>query len=124
MPAIRVLVADDERLIRKLVAYMLARSAGLEVVGEASNGREAVDLALRERPDVIVMDLNMPELNGVQATERILAEHPHIRVVMLTDLVQLAPMGAFSGAAACLAKNCAPEELVAAIRRVHAAQQQ
>jgi two-component system, NarL family, response regulator LiaR len=118
---VRVLVAEDNRLMRRLLVYHLSHAAGFEVVGEAEDGRSAVELALHLRPDAVLMDLNMPGLNGIQATERILAQHPHIRVVLLTDLDALAGMGRFSGAAACLDKGCTPDEIIATLRRTLAA---
>ena len=87
------------------------------MVGEAEDGRQAVEMALRLRPDVIVMDLDMPHLNGIQAVERILGQYPHVSVVLLTAHRGLAPIGRFSGVNECLDKNCTPDDLVNAIRR-------
>lgn len=120
MSTIRILVADDDRLFRRLIAYHLTHAGKFQVVGEAENGRDAVEQALQLRPDVILMDLNMPHLSGIEAMERILARHPHIKVVVLTDLGPLASLGTFSGAAECLKKDSTPEEVVAAVRRVYA----
>lgn len=117
MPSIRILVADDQTLIRRLLVRRLSAEPDLDVVGEAENGRQAVDLAQKLRPDVIVMDLNMPLMNGAQATERIVAQQPFIKVVILTALDELASIGRFSGAFECLDKGCTPEELVATIRQ-------
>lgn len=120
MAAIRLLIADDETLMRRLLVQMLSLEPDFEVVGEAEDGRQAVDCALKQRPDVVVMDLNMPRLNGAQATERIVARHPHIKVIILTALEELATVAKSSGAFECLDKGCTPEQLVDAIRRAHA----
>ncbi|MFH8693816.1 MULTISPECIES: response regulator [Streptomyces] len=80
---IRVLVADDQALVRAGVTLLL-RTAGEDVVGEAADGQEAVRLAERLRPDVILMDLRMPRLDGIEATRRILASVPGTHVLMLT----------------------------------------
>lgn len=118
---ITVLVAEDTTLVRRLLVQQLAREADIQVVGEAQDGREAVDQALRTRPDVVLMDLEMPALNGVQATQRILASSPATRIVVLTSHEDLTSVGRLAGAAECLNKGVTPSELVAAIRRVHAA---
>ncbi|MCC2668704.1 MAG: DNA-binding response regulator [Armatimonadetes bacterium] len=120
MPTIQVLVADDEMMLRRLLVRRLSGESDLKVVGEAENGKQAVELALQLRPDVIVMDLNMPQLSGAQATERISAELPDTRVVILTSLGELATMARYAGASDCLDKSCTPEELIAVIRRVYA----
>jgi len=121
MSTIRILIADDETLMRRLLAQMLALESDFEVVGEAANGKQAVELAFKLRPDVIIMDLNMPTMNGAEATERIVARHPHIKVIMLTSLEELAPVGRGSGAFECSDKSVTPAELIAAIRRARAA---
>src|SRR5438045_1656710 len=120
MPPIRLLIAEDETMMRLLLERRLGNEPDCEVVGAAENGREAVELALRLRPDVIVMDLNMPGVNGAQAAERILAHYPHTRIVLLTALDELASIGRALGATECLNKRCTPEQLLAAIRRAHA----
>jgi DNA-binding NarL/FixJ family response regulator len=120
MPNIRILVADDTTLIRRLLAGQLAREPGFEVVGEAEDGRAAVELARSSRPDIILMDLNMPYLNGVEATERILAQQPTVKVILLTAHEDLAALGRLSGAAESLDKSCTPQEIAAAIRQVYA----
>jgi DNA-binding NarL/FixJ family response regulator len=121
MPTIKVLVADDTTLFRRLIARDLAREADIAVVGEAEDGRQAVELTGTLCPDVVLMDLSMPHLNGAQATEQIVARHPRVRVILLTGHDELAALGRFTGAQETLNKNCTPRELVAAIRRVHAA---
>jgi DNA-binding NarL/FixJ family response regulator len=121
MPGIKDLVADDTTLIRRLLVSQLSRESDLDLVGEAEDGRQAVECADELRPNVIVMDLDMPLLNGIQATEKIIAQHPEIKVILLTGHEELASLGRFSGAQECLNKNCTPRELVTAIRRAHAA---
>jgi DNA-binding NarL/FixJ family response regulator len=120
VPTIRTLIADDTALLRRLLASQLARESDIEIIGEAEDGRQAVELTHKLRPDVVVMDLEMPHLNGTQATERILAQMPHVRVVLLTGDESLAPLGRLAGATECLIKNCTPQELAEAIRRSHA----
>ena len=117
MNPIRIVIADDTRLLRQLLARQLAQEADFEVIGEAADGREAVDITCRLRPDVVVMDLNMPRLNGIKATERIAASHPYIKTVMLTGLEDLASLGREAGAAAFLNKGCTAEELSTTIRQ-------
>ncbi len=82
--AIRVLIADDHRLFLEGLRALLGSLEGLEVVGEAASGREVVSRAALLQPDVILMDIGMPDLNGVEATRRILAESPHIGILMVT----------------------------------------
>jgi DNA-binding NarL/FixJ family response regulator len=121
MPAIQILIADDETMLRRLLVRRLSIEADFRVVGEAENGKQAIEQALKLRPDVVIMDLNMPLLSGALATERIAAELPATRVIILTSLGDLASMARYVGASEYLDKGCTPEELVAAIRRVHAA---
>ncbi len=112
-----VLVADDTLLLRRLLTAQLAQEPDIHVVGEASDGREAVEMALRLRPDIILMDLDMPHLNGIQATERILSHLPYIKIIILTAHQGLARMGKLVGAFECLEKDCTPQELFDLIRR-------
>lgn len=121
MPAIQVLIAEDETMMRRLLVRRLSTEQDIRVIGEAENGRQAVDMALELKPDVVIMDLNMPLVSGAEATERITTEVPTLRVIVLTSLGGLAPIGRMSGAFECLDKSCTPEELVAAIRRANAA---
>ncbi|MGV3722728.1 MAG: response regulator [Actinomycetota bacterium] len=120
MPSINILVADDETMLRRLLVLRLSNEKDFRVVGEAENGKEAIELALRLRPDVVLMDLNMPVMGGAQATQRISAELPQTRIVILSSLGDLAAMGRFAGASECLDKGCTPGELVHTIRSVHA----
>jgi DNA-binding NarL/FixJ family response regulator len=100
--AVRVLIADDHPVVRSGIRGMLASDPGFEVVGEAADGAEAVALALRERPDVVLMDLRMPELDGASATAEISARRPETRILVLTtydtdaDIVRAIEAGARS----------------------------
>ncbi len=116
---IRVLVVDDQELVRAGVTLLL-RTAGEDVVGEAADGHEAVRLAERLRPDVILMDLRMPRVDGIEATRRILAALPATHVVMLTTFGEDAEVyGALrAGAVGYLLKDGAPEAMIDAVRRV------
>ena len=120
MATIHVLVADDQTMMRRLLVQQLDMQDDIQVVGEAANGRQAVQLVDKLRPDVVVMDLDMPLVNGLEATERIIAKYPHIKIIILSALVDLAHMGKPAGAFACLDKGSTPAELVDAIRRAHA----
>lgn len=121
MPSINILVADDETMLRRLLVRRLSSEPDFRVVGEAENGKQAIDQALCLCPDVVLMDLNMPVMGGAQATQRISAELPQTRVIILSSLGDLAAMGRFAGAAECMDKGCTPEELVLTIRTVYAA---
>ncbi|MGH3114047.1 MAG: response regulator, partial [Gaiellaceae bacterium] len=81
---VRVVIADDHPVVRSGIRGMLASDPGVEVVGEAGDGPEAVALALRERPDVVLMDLRMPELDGASATAEIRARRPETQILVLT----------------------------------------
>ncbi|MGW7316874.1 response regulator [Streptomyces sp. NPDC054854] len=119
---IRVLIADDQPLVRRGLALILAPHPDVEVVGEAGNGAEAVELALRSEPDVVVMDIRMPVLDGVQATERLAAARPGSRVLALStfDMDEYVVAALRAGAYGFLPKDVSPEELIAAVRTVHA----
>lgn len=81
---IRVVIADDHNVVRAGIRELLSDADDIEVVGEARNGRDAVDIALARRPDVVVMDINMPELSGVEATRQIRGAAPEVRILVLT----------------------------------------
>ncbi|MEU5188262.1 response regulator transcription factor [Streptomyces klenkii] len=119
---IRVLVVDDQILIRAGVAALLRAAPGMEVVAEASGGEEAVALAAEHRPDVILMDIRMPDLSGITATERILhdAPSPAPRVLVLTtfDLDEYVYAALRAGAAGFLLKDAGPQRLLAAVTAV------
>jgi DNA-binding NarL/FixJ family response regulator len=115
---IRVLLAEDHTLVRAGLERLLATVEDVEVVGAAANGREAVELASATRPDVVLMDLSMPELDGVQATRAIVAANRDAQVVVLTSLAEperiLAALDA--GAVGYLLKDAEPEAVVDGIR--------
>jgi NarL family two-component system response regulator LiaR len=118
---IRVLVADDHTIVRKGIGALLATEPGIEVVGEAENGEEAVSQAERLRPDVILMDLVMPEVDGIEAIRRIMADQPEARIVVMTSFAgddKVFP-AIKAGALGYLLKDSGPEELVQAIRQVY-----
>jgi DNA-binding NarL/FixJ family response regulator len=116
---VRVLVADDHPLVRSGVVGLLASAEDLEVVGEAADGREAIERAHQTSPDVILMDLSMPVLDGVEATRRVTAELPEVRVVVLTSFSDQSRVAAAlsAGAVGYLLKDSQPGELLAAVRR-------
>ncbi|MDJ1132610.1 response regulator [Streptomyces iconiensis] len=118
----RVLVVDDQVLIRAGVAALLRAAPGMEVVGEASDGDEAVRLAALHRPDVILMDIRMPGTSGIVATERILEAvtepRPHILVLTTFDLDEYVYAALRAGACGFLLKDTGPQRLLAAIAAV------
>lgn len=118
---IRVLIADDQPLVRRGLSLILAPEPEFEVVGEAGDGAEAVALAERLRPDVVVMDIRMPVLDGVEATGQLSARLPECRVLALStfDLDEYVVAALRAGAYGFLPKDVSPEELTAAIRTVH-----
>ncbi|MER6673133.1 response regulator transcription factor [Streptomyces sp. NPDC000983] len=121
-PAVRVLVVDDQRLIRDGIAALLSVRPGIEVVGTAVDGRDAVDKTLRLRPDVVLMDVRMPELDGVGAVAVLRARAPECRVVMLTtfDDEEYVVQALRAGAAGYLLKDLPAAELAQAVRLAHA----
>jgi len=121
MPPIRVLIADDHRLFRQGLRQICETVGGFEVVGEAENGQVAVDLARQLKPDVILMDINMPVLDGVQATSFIAENTPAVRVIILTMYRQDRYVfeAIKAGARGYLLKDIDEEELVKAVRVVH-----
>lgn len=116
MKPIRVLVVDDNSIVRDALSRIIQRSADLQVVGEAADGLEAVEKAASLTPDVIVMDVNMPRLDGLGATRQISASHPASHVLMLTMYPEMARAARDAGASETILKDCSPSELVAAIR--------
>ena len=117
---IRVLVADDQSMVRAGFRMLLSQEQDIEVVAEASNGLEAVDKAARFRPTVALMDIRMPELDGLQATRRILAADGAARILILTtfDLDEYVYEALRAGASGFVLKDDPPEQLLAAIRTV------
>ncbi|GAA0323011.1 response regulator transcription factor [Actinoallomurus spadix] len=117
---LRVVIADDQALVRTGFAMILA-AEGIDVVGEAADGAKAVDEVRRTRPDVVLMDIRMPEVDGLEATRRILSAGPYTpRVIILTtfDLDRYVYAALSAGASGFLLKDVSPEHLVAAVRLV------
>nr|WP_274546406.1 response regulator transcription factor [Microbacterium oleivorans] len=119
---IRVLIVDDQSLIRLGFRMVLESADGIEVVGECSDGAEAISATDTLRPDVILMDVRMPGVDGIEATRRIIDSHPEMRVLVLTtfDLDEYAFGALRAGAGGFLLKDAGREELVAAVRAVAA----
>ncbi|GEK20926.1 response regulator [Cellulomonas xylanilytica] len=117
---IRVLLVDDQALIRMGFRLLLSSTDDLEVVGEAQDGKSAVDQVAALHPDVVLMDVRMPGVNGIDATARIVKDHPATRVLVLTtfDLDEYAFAALRAGASGFLLKDAAPAELAAAVRTV------
>jgi DNA-binding NarL/FixJ family response regulator len=117
---IRVAVADDQALVRGGFSVLLRSAGDIEVVGEAANGREAVELVALERPDVVLMDIRMPEMDGLEATRRIVGANPDTRVLILTtfDLDEYVFGALRAGASGFLLKDTNPDDLLAAVRVV------
>ena len=120
--SIRVLVADDQSMVRAGFRMLLSGEEDIEVVAEASNGLEAVDKAARFRPTVVLMDIRMPELDGLEATRRIVAADHGARVLVLTtfDLDEYVYEALAAGASGFVLEDDPPEQLIAAIRTVAA----
>ena len=119
---IRVIVADDQSMVRAGFRMLLGGEEDIEVVAEASNGLEAVEKAARFEPTVVLMDIRMPELDGLEATRRILAADPGARILILTtfDLDEYVYEALRAGASGFVLKDEPPEQLIAAIRTVAA----
>ncbi|MFF1793071.1 response regulator transcription factor [Kitasatospora sp. NBC_01246] len=119
-PAPRVVIADDQELVRTGFRLILT-ARGLDVVGEAGDGAEAVATALRLQPDVVLMDIRMPVMDGLEAARRILAQSPHCRVIMLTtfDLDHYVYAALAAGASGFLLKDVTPAHLAAAVHLVN-----
>ena len=120
--AIRVVIVDDHSMVRRGLATILKLKPGLELVGEAGNGKEALELCNHVQPDVVLMDLIMPEMDGPSATRAIRQRWPHIQVVALTSFQEkdLVREALEAGAIAYLLKNVTADDLNAAIREAHA----
>lgn len=118
---ISVILADDQTLVRDGFRLILNAEDDIEVVAEAANGREAVDEAVQRKPDIVLMDIRMPELDGIEATRRLLQALPATRVLMLTtfDLDEYVIDAFRAGASGFLLKTVPRHQLVAAVRTVH-----
>jgi NarL family two-component system response regulator LiaR len=118
---IRVLIADDHTVVRKGIRALLETEPGIEVVGEAADGEDALHRALALKPDVVLMDLVMPKMDGVQATKAIMERRPGVKILVLTSFAEdkriLSAIEA--GALGYLLKDSSPQDLVRAIREVH-----
>jgi len=121
MKPIRILLAEDQTLMRQGLKTILELENGFEVVGEAEDGKAAVKLALQLRPDIILMDVQMPQMNGVEATAAICRSWPEARVIILTtfDRDDYVFQGVRAGAVGYLLKDLPAPKLVETIRRVH-----
>ena len=118
--SVKIILADDHKIMREGLRSLLEQKSDLSVVAEADNGRSTVELALKHLPDVVIMDITMPDLNGIDATRQILAAEPKIKVIALSvhsDKRFVSKMFA-AGASGYLRKDCATEELIQAIRTV------
>jgi DNA-binding NarL/FixJ family response regulator len=115
-----VLIVDDASAVRDGVSTLLAPESDIEVVGSAEDGLEAVAKAQELRPDVIIMDVQMPRMDGIQATELIKRALPRTGVVMFSVFRDCLEVGMKMGADGCLTKDCDPEDLIAELRRVAA----
>ncbi len=116
---IRVLLADDHAVVRQALRMMLEREPDIEIVGEAWNGRMAVDLARQLRPEIVLMDVMMPVMNGVQATRAIHAESPALCVIGLSMYEHMGDAMRDAGAMDYVAKSTAPQHLVGVMRSCH-----
>lgn len=119
MLMIKLLIADDHPIVRQGMQMLLEVQEDIEIVGVAENGQQAVELALLHMPNVVLMDLNMPDLDGITATKRILAERPDTNVVILTSHHQDAMVfpAIKAGALSYLLKSAAPNEVIDAVRK-------
>jgi two-component system response regulator NreC len=117
---VTILLADDHTIVRQGLKLILAAHADLQVVGEAANGREAVELAARLRPDIVLLDVQMPELNGMEATRQMVAANPRIRVLVLSMHKEAVYVreSLRAGARGYILKDAIDTELLSAIRSV------
>lgn len=121
MPAIRVLIVDDDPLVRTALSHFVSRDPEIEVIGEAITGLEAIAFVERDRPDVVMMDVQMPEMNGIEATAAIAERWPDVRILAVTTLDgsdTVLPM-LNAGASGYLLKDSSAAEIVAGVREVH-----
>ncbi|MFS1514721.1 response regulator [Chengkuizengella sp. SCS-71B] len=121
---IKVLIADDHKVVRRGLYFFLRTQEDIEILGEAENGKEAVELANELQPDIILMDVMMPVMNGIEATKAIKEQNPHMKIIILTsfsDQDHVIP-AIKSGATGYQLKDVEPDELVRTIRNVHLGQ--
>jgi DNA-binding NarL/FixJ family response regulator len=121
MPRIKVLVVDDHTIVRNGICALLRLAGDIEVVGEAAEGREALEMARKLMPDVILIDIAMPNMNGLEATRRIRKELPRVKILILTqyDDKEHVFSAIESGASGFISKTAASSELVSGIRSIH-----
>ena len=115
---IKVLVVDDEALVRSGFRLILSTEDDIDVVGEAANGVEAIELAARLRPDVVLMDIRMPQLDGVEATKRLAEEGQRVLILTTFDLDEYLFAAVKAGASGFLLKDVPPDDLIEAVRAV------
>jgi DNA-binding NarL/FixJ family response regulator len=117
---IRVLVVDDQTLVRSGISQILSHAADIDVIGDAANGSEAVEKTLRLRPDVVLMDVRMPAMDGLEATKRIIAQRPETKVIVLTtfELDEYVFGAVRAGASGFLLKDIDPDSLRQAVKVV------
>lgn len=118
---VRILLAEDHTIVRHALKVLLESHAGIEVVGEARSGREAVEMWFEVEPEIVLMDVAMPCLNGLEATKQILKARPAAKVLVLSSYTDDTHVQRFieAGAMGYLAKNCATEELISAVWEAH-----
>ena len=118
---ISVLIADDHKIVREGLKFLIGNSSGMEVVGDAENGRVALSMAKKLQPSIVVMDINMPELNGIDATSRLIELLPRTKVIALSMYSSKRFIQSMfkAGASGYLLKDCAFAELVFAITSVY-----
>lgn len=121
---IKVLLVDDHELVRMGIKRLLQDVQGLKVIGEASNGEEAVLLAKKIIPDVVIMDVHMPGIGGLEATRKMICHNPDVKILALTIYEEEPYPSRFLqvGASGYITKGCDPEEMIRAIRTIHAGQ--
>lgn len=118
---IRILIADDHKMVRRGLQLFLTSQRDIQIVGEASTGQEALEMAASLAPDIVLMDIHMPVMGGIEATQRLAASHPKVKVLILTSFTDQdhALPAIRAGAKGYLLKDLEPDELVQAVRRVH-----
>lgn len=124
MPEIRVVIVDDDPLVRSALSHFVSRDPEITVIAEAETGREGIDTVERERPDVVMMDVQMPEMNGIEATAVISERFPEVRILAVTTLDgsdTVLPMLS-AGASGYMLKDSSAASIVAAVREVYSGQ--